>query len=331
MKNYNILAVDEEKDELQLIKATLKNDYNVIIADDANEALKIMREEEIHLIITDQKIKGVSGLEFLQKSSEISADTVKIILTSYMDTDLLLNTINNSRVYRYILKPWDPKELKIAIKNALETYSLQIENKQLLERVKENYSKTLIMLANALEARDTFVQGHSERVAYTSKCIAQKMNISEKDIELLYSACLLHDIGKIGVPESVLRKTDKLDEDDLMYIKAHTSIGVRILSPIPDFSDMLPLIRYHHERIDGNGYPDGLKGNEIPLLAKIVAVADTFDAITSDRPYRKGKNFEVAMKIISESKGTQLDSEIVDIFLNMLKEKNISNIWELEV
>ena len=331
MENYNILAVDEEKDELQLIKSTLKNDYNVIVADDVNEALKIIRKEEIHLIITDQKIRGVSGLEFLQKSSEISADTVKIILTSYTDTDLLLNTINNSRVYRYILKPWNPKELKIVVKNALETYSLQVENKQLLERVKENYSKTLIMLANALEARDTFVQGHSERVAYSSKCIAQKMNISDKDIELLYSACLLHDIGKIGVPESVLRKTDKLDEEDLMYIKAHTSIGVRILSPIPDFADMLPLIRYHHERIDGNGYPDGLKGDEIPLLAKIVAVTDTFDAIISDRPYRKGKSFEVAMKIIEEAKGTQLDSEIVEIFLGMLKAKSITNVWELEV
>lgn len=330
MEKYSILAVDEEIENLQLIKRILEKDYNVIISGDANQALEIMEKEEIHLIITDQKIKGVSGLEFLKRSSEINQDSVKIILTSYADTDLLLNTINNSRVFRYILKPWDPAELKIAVKNALETYILTIENKQLVERLKENYSKTLIMLANALEARDSFVQGHSERVAYTSSCIARRLNVSPKDIDLLYSACLLHDIGKIGVPESVLKKTGALDEDDLMYIKAHTAIGERILSPIPDFAEMIPLIRYHHERIDGKGYPDGLMGDDIPLLARIMAVADTFDAITSDRPYRPGKSFDVAIKILEENKGTQLDSQVVDVFIGMLKEKEITSIWELE-
>ncbi len=330
MEKYNILAVDEELENLQLIKRILDKDYNVIISDDANQALGIMGREEIHLIITDQKIKGVSGLEFLKRSGEINQNAVKIILTSYADTDLLLNTINSSRVFRYILKPWDPAELKIAVKNALETYILTIENKQLIERLKENYSKTLIMLANALEARDTYVQGHSERVAYTSACIARRLNVSQSDIDLLYSACLLHDIGKIGVPESVLKKTEALDEDDFMYIKAHTAIGERILSPIPDFAEMIPLIRYHHERIDGKGYPDGLQGDDIPLLARIMAVADTFDAITSDRPYRPGKSFDVAIKILEESKGSQLDSHVADVFIGMLKEKEITSIWELE-
>lgn len=330
MDKFNILALDEEISDLQIIKRILSKDHNVEICDDVNKALEIMKKTEIHLIITDQRIKGMSGLEFLQKSNKINPDAVKIILTSYADTDLLLKTINNSKVYRYILKPWDPTELRIAVKNALETYVLAVENRQLVAKLKENYSKTLIMLANALEARDTFVQGHSERVAYTSTCIARKLNIPSKDIELLYSGCLLHDIGKIGVPENVLRKTDMLDEEDLMYIKAHTAIGERILSPIPDFADMIPLIRYHHERIDGKGYPDGLAGDEIPLLARIVAVADTFDAITSDRPYRPGKSFEVAIEILEKSKGTQLDAYIVDIFLSMLREKSVTSIWELE-
>lgn len=330
MEKFNILALDEEANELQIIKRTLGKDHNVLTCDNVNEALKAMEEHDINLIITDQVIKGVSGLEFLQKSSVINPDAVKIILTSYADTDTLLNTINNSRVYRYILKPWDPTELKVAVKNALETYELAQENKLLVERLKENYSKTIIMLANALEARDTYVQGHSERVAYASVCIAKRMNVSQKDIDLLYSACLLHDIGKIGVPENILRKVDALNEEDLMYIKAHTAIGERILSPIPDFSEMIPLVRYHHERVDGKGYPDGLVGDQIPLLARIMAVADTFDAITSERPYRPGKTIHVAIDTLEKVKGTQLDSQIVDIFISMLKEKEITSVWELE-
>lgn len=330
MEKYNILVLDEEQENLQIIKRTFNNEYNVLTADDVNDALDVMRKTQVDLIITDQRIKGKSGLEFLQESSKINPDTVKIILTGYADTDLLLNTINNSRVYRYILKPWDPTELKIAVKNAIETYALTVENKQLLLRLKENYSKTLIMLATALEARDTFVQGHSERVAYTSKCIARRMGLPERELDLLYSACLLHDIGKIGVPERVLKKTEALDEEDLMYVQAHTAIGERILSPIPDFEEMIPLIKYHHERVDGKGYPDGLVGEEIPLLARVIAVADTFDAIVSERPYRPGKSIEDAIEILEDSKGTQLDSKIVDIFISMLKEKTISCVWELE-
>ncbi len=330
MEKFNVLAVDEEYDNLLLIKKTLGNDYNVITADDANEALKIMEKTQIDLIITDQRIKGMSGLEFLRKSSEIYLDAVKIILTSYADTDLLLNTINNSRVYRYILKPWDPAELKVAVRNAIETYRLTIENKQLLERLKENYSKTMIMLATALEARDSFLQGHSERVAYASTCIARRLNVPQKDIDLLYSACLLHDIGRIGVPENVLKKPSTLDEEDIMYVEAHTTLGERILSPIPDFVEMIPLIKYHHERADGKGYPDGLVGEEIPLLARIIAVADTFDAIISDRPHRAGRSIEEALKILEGAKGTQLDGKIVDIFIEMAREKSITTVWELE-
>ncbi len=330
MEKFNVLAVDEEQDNLLLIKKTLGNEYNVITADDVNEAIKIMERTQIDLIITDQRIRGMSGLEFLKKSSEIYPDAVKIILTSYADTDLLLNTINNSRVYRYILKPWDPAELKVTVRNAIETYKLTIENRQLLERLKENYSKTMIMLATALEARDSFLQGHSERVAYSSTCIARRMNVPQKDIDLLYSACLLHDIGRIGVPENVLKKPSTLDEEDIMYIEAHTSLGERILSPIPDFVEMIPLIKYHHERVDGKGYPDGLVGEEIPLLARIIAVADTFDAIISDRPHRSGRSIEEALRILEEAKGTQLDGEIVNVFINMVREKDISTVWELE-
>lgn len=330
MEKYSILVVDEEIENGKIIKNVLEKEYNVVVAADFNEAENLLKGQTFQVILTDQMVRKVSGLDFFNKTSEINPEAVKIILASYADAEMLLNVINSNNVFRYILKPWEPYELRVTIKNAVEKYVMAKENKSLVEKLKENYSKTVLMLANALEARDKFAQGHSERVAYASVCIAKRFNIAQAEIDRLYSACMLHDIGRIGVPEEIYRKPGKLDEDDLIYIKAHTTIAERILSPVPDFKEMIPIIKHHHERVDGKGYPDGLKGEEIPFLARIVAVADTFDAITSDRPYRSGKPFEEAIRMIEDSKGTQLDSKIVDVFLSMLKEKSISSLWELE-
>jgi len=330
MQRYSVFVVDEDMENRRLIKTVLEKEYEVAVAGDIAEAEEILKKQRFQIIIVDQMVCGIPGLDILKKVNHYSPNTVNIILAMYADAEMLLNVINNSNVFRYILKPWEPYELKVTVKNAIEKYIMTEENRSLVEKLKENYSKTVLMLANALEARDKFAQGHSERVAYASVCIAKRFDTPQYQLEMLYSACLLHDIGKIGVPEEIYRKPGKLDEDDLIYIKAHTTIAERILSPIPDFKEMIPIIRYHHERVDGKGYPDGIKGDQIPLLAKIIAVADTFDAITSERSYRSGKSFEEATKIIEEIKGTQLDEKIVDVFITMLKAKDISSLWELE-
>lgn len=331
MKKYNVLVIAEEQESLQKIKSILEDEYNVTTCDSTSRAIEIQKTNNIHLIVTDSKTNELFLLNFLDKNKGINHDLgAMIALTSNPDTKSLLNIVNSSKLFRYMLKPWNPSDLMVTAKNIMDTYALTIENKNLVERLKENFSMTIIMLANAMEARDPFTQGHSERVAYASKCIAKRMNASSKDLDMLYSAGLLHDIGKIGVPGSVFNKSDRLDEEEMMYIKAHTSIAARILSPVPDFAEMIPFIKAHHERVDGKGYPDGLKGDEIPLFARIMAVADTFDAITSDRPYRPGKSFDIAIKILEEVKGSQLDAIIVDLFINMLKEKEITSVWELE-
>lgn len=330
MQRHLILVIDEDYENRKLIKEVLERDYEVALAASFEDAEAILKKQRVEVIITDQMVSGMTGLDILNKTKIYSPNAVKIILARYADAEMLLNVINSSNVFRYILKPWEPYELKITVKNAVEKYVMTEENRTLVEKLKENYSKTVLMLANALEARDKFSQGHSERVAYTSICIAKRFNIPQYQLEMLYSACLLHDIGKIGVPEEIYRKTGKLDADDMIYIKAHTTIAERILSPIPAFKEMIPIIRYHHERVDGKGYPDGLAGDKIPFLARIVTVADTFDAITSDRPYREGRSFEEAMQIIEGEKGKQLDAQIVDVFLSMLKAKQISSLWELE-
>lgn len=326
-----ILVADEDVESLKLIKNTLGTEINVLTASDIVQAKEIMIKEQVQVIVANQAFDGMSGIEFFKKTNELNPDAVRIVLANYADAESLLDIINESNVFRYILKPWDPYELRLTINNAFEKFEMAEENRKLVERLKENYSKTVMMLANALEARDSFAQGHSERVGYSSVCIAKKMGFDQNDTDMLYSACLLHDIGKIGVPEGIFKKQEKLDEEDMMYIKSHTTIGERILSPIPAFGSMIPIIRHHHERFDGKGYPDGLKGTEIPIFARIVAVADTFDAITSDRPYRKGLTYEEGIRILEEEeKGRHLDPQIVDLFVSMLKERNITSIWELE-
>jgi len=331
MERYSIFVVDEDTENRKIIKIALEKDYDVIVAANFDEAEIILKNRKFQVIITDQMVCGMTGLDILKRANQYNPDAVKIILASYADAEMLLNVINSSNVFRYILKPWEPYELRITVKNAIEKYVMAEENKSLVGRLKESYSKTMLMLANALEARDKFAQGHSERVGYASVCIAKRFNIPQTELDLLYSACLLHDIGKIGVPEEIYRKPGKLDEDDLIYIKAHTNIGERILSPIPDFKNMIPIVKHHHERVDGKGYPSGLAGDKIPFLARVVAVHDTFDAITSDRPYRKGKTFEEAIQIITEEKGAQLDAQIVDVFVSMLETKQISSLWELDL
>ena len=190
------------------------------------------------------------------------------------------------------------------------------KNKMMLESF-------LMVLSAALDARDKYTSGHSVRVADFSKEIGIKMNLPKDSIEALYKTALLHDIGKIGVPDKVLLKDGRLSDEEFNLIKAHPVIGENILKqvhPISEIADFLPGVRSHHERMDGKGYPDGLTGKEIPLFGRIIAVADSFDAMTSDRPYRKGMPQEKAGHILHEGRGTQWDAKIVDLFIEFINE-----------
>ncbi|MDZ5473829.1 HD domain-containing protein [Bacillus sp. 31A1R] len=206
-------------------------------------------------------------------------------------------------------------------------HSREETNKQLLESFMATLSITL-------DARDPYTSGHSMRVASYSYEIGRELNLSKEDLELLYQTALLHDIGKIGVPDSVLLKDGKLTDDEFSYIKAHPVIGENILKqvqPASKIAGLLPGVRHHHERIDGRGYPDGLTGTDIPYFGRIIAVADGFDAMTSDRPYRKGMSIEKAIEILKSGKGTQWDETIVDVFITIINSKQIKGPFEKAV
>jgi putative nucleotidyltransferase with HDIG domain len=194
-----------------------------------------------------------------------------------------------------------------------------LERADLLDRLRENVVTMVDSLAQALEARDPYTAGHSVRVAEFSVMIGEELGLSTLELEVLRHGATLHDIGKIAVKQEVLHKPGRLTDDEYEHIKIHPVVGREILEPIEDFQAMLDLVYYHHERIDGRGYPEGLAGEDIPLLAQIVAVADTYDAMTSDRPYRQGMHPERALAIMAEVSGTQLNTEFVSILARRVR------------
>ena len=187
--------------------------------------------------------------------------------------------------------------------------------------LKEIYDSLVVTLSNIIDAKSPWTRGHSLNTTEYSVSIAREINLSEKEIETLKTASLLHDIGKIGAYDMVLDKPGKLDENETILIRTHTIKGEEILKPIKGLERILPIIRSHHERIDGTGYPDELKGDQIPFLARILCIADSYDAMISDRPYRSGCTTEYAISELKQCAGTQFDTEIVEIFLKVLKDK----------
>ncbi len=199
--------------------------------------------------------------------------------------------------------------------------SVALENAKLYEDMRSLFISTVSSLANAIDAKSPWTKGHSERVMNIAAALAEEMGLSELSVEQIRIAGLLHDIGKIGILEALLEKPDKISDEEFPPMLQHPEKGVAILSPIEQLQDILPTIRHHHERYDGGGYPDGLKGVEIPLQARIVAVADAFDAMVSDRPYKKGFTVRKALKVLEKGAGTQFDPDVVECFRNKLADK----------
>ena len=314
---YNILVVDDELDNVNLLKRTFRRDYNVLGATSGQEAMDILdsTDDDIALIISDQRMPGISGTDFMAQTMETHPHTVRILLTGYADIEAMIDGINKCELFQYVTKPWDPKELKIIVRKAVETYSLSLTKENLLKQLRELLYTTVQAVSDALDEKDKYTHGHSKRVTLYSLILGRALNLDKSMLEKLQLAGLLHDIGKIGTPESILNKAGGLTHEEFSVIQKHPSKGREILKKIKQLSDIAFWLRSHHEKYDGTGYPDNLKGEDIPLAARILAIADTYDAMTSDRSYRKGLPHEVAMAEIKRCSGTQFDPLIVEVFL----------------
>lgn len=316
-EKHTILLVDDEVNNLQLLRRTLRHDYNIITASNGKEALEIVegKGKEIALIVSDQKMPEMEGTEFLKRVAGDYPDIVKILLTGHLDVDAIVDSINDCHLYQYIVKPFDPEELKLTIETGIQKFDLVNNKTVILKDLRELFYKTIKLIASALDAKDPYTHGHSLRVTMYSLILAKNLNLDDTTLEEIETAGLLHDIGKIGIPQSILCKPGKLTDDEFEVMKSHPAQAEKMLMGIKKLTVISNWLRTHHEKWDGTGYPNGLKGEEIPISGRIIALADTYDAMTSTRSYRKALSHETAISEIKRCSGSQFDPVLADLFI----------------
>jgi len=354
MSDHTVLFVDDEVNILKAVQRLLRQEpTRVLCAARGAEALELLEHNSVQVVVTDQRMPEMSGVELLAAVRERHPDVVRMMLTGYTEMNIAVEAINRGEIYRLITKPWNDEELKATIRQACDHYELKQEikrlnqvtreqnfklqdmNRNLEQKVRERtkqlaekhqelrraYVQTIGALAEAVDAKDAYTRGHSERVGVYASKVAAEMGFPKEFIERVYIAGLLHDVGKIGVRDAVITKPDSLNADEYREIMKHPEIGARILEPVTFLADIVPCVRHHHEWFDGSerGYPCHLRDDQIPLPSRIILVADTVEAMTSDRPYRKALSLERVVRELHKYAGSQFDPNCVAAMLRLLE------------
>lgn len=342
MAGERILVVDDEEAIREIVSSMLANaGYQTRQAASGTEALALISgDEPIELILTDLMMPEMDGIALLEKVKEARPDVPAIMVTAVHDISVALAAIRNG-AYDYLLKPFEREQMLAMVRRALEHGRLRLENKayqanleslvaarteqlrQTMTDLERSYDITLEALGDALDLKDAETEGHSKRVTAYTIAMARAMGMSADKIRVIARGAFLHDIGKMAIPDAILRKPGALTETETMIMREHCFRGYQMLKKIPFLAEAAEIVYSHQEHFDGSGYPRGLKAEEIPLGARLFAVADTLDAITSDRPYRAAQSTAAAREEIKRFSGRQFDPEVVDIFLRMPE-----SIWE---
>ncbi len=339
-ESERILVVDDDPDSCKLLTyLAAAPGREVATAADGRKALELLANFDPQVVISDIYMPNLDGVELLQAIKAQAPETEVVLLTGATDTAMAI-TAMRAGAADYLVKPVDPGELTVVLERTFEKARLLAENRahraalekhveerteqlvartrqveQLLGRLEDSYEVTLDALAAALDLRDNETHDHSARVAAYTLRLGREVGLSEPELRALRHGAILHDVGKIAVPDAILRSARPLSTDDWDQMRRHPFAGWEILRRVPFLSGALDVVLCHHERWDGSGYPRGLRGEEIPLAARIFAVADTLDAMTSARPYRRGRSFEEARETIAAGAGSQFAPEIVEAFL----------------
>ena len=326
-KPYKIIAIDDDQGVLDSLKVVLKrNGYDLTTFQNPVEAIEFLKKESYDLLLLDFIMDELHGDQVVEEIRKFDKNLYILLLTGHKDLAPPLETLKQLEIQGYCEKSDNLDQLLILIESALKSVDqmhligqINEELKEKNEELEKAYLDTIGILRQTVEAKDTYTRGHSDRVSEYSILIGKKLGLDENTIHILKIGGLFHDIGKIGIPDSILLKETKLDDEEYSQIKNHPSIGAHILGDVSMFQDIIPIVLHHHEKYDGHGYPSQLKGDDIPLVARIAAVADTFDAMTSKRSYRNSLPLEDVIAEIERCKGTQFDPNIADIFLDILK------------
>ncbi len=332
-----LLIVDDETEVRSVLNDLLGDVYQCSQAPSAEEALAQLRERNYQLVISDITMSGMSGLEMIPHVKVISPDTVIVMISGMQTIESAINALRLG-AFDYLMKPFDLRQAEAAVTRALEHHDLIAAKRRYENRLEElvhqrtaeldealgslenAYRSTLKALTAALETRDAETHGHSERVVSFSLRLGREYGLSASEMRALEFGSLLHDIGKIGVPDAILRKPAKLTDEEWVRMREHPRHGQQILRGIKFLEGAARVVAQHHEKWNGSGYPLGLRAEEIDVCARIFAVADAFDAITSDRVYREGRSYEAAAQELDQWSNQQFDPKVVEAFHRVRKE-----------
>lgn len=323
---YKIIVVDDEQGIVDSLSIFLKRSgYDFTGLTNPLEAIERVRNEHFDMMILDFMMDPIHGDEVVEEIRKFNKDLYILLLTGHKDLAPPLETIKRLEIQGYCEKSDKFDQLLLLIEsgiksieqmNTIKTINKQLHDKN--EELERAYLDTIGILRQTVEAKDPYTRGHSDRVSEYSVLIGKKLGLDEKTLHILKIGGLFHDIGKIGIPDSILLKESKLSDEEYSQIKNHPMIGVHMLGDAAIFTDILPIVKHHHERYDGRGYPSQLVGDDIPYVARIAAVADTFDAMTSKRSYRDSLPIDVVRAEIERCSGSQFDPNIAKVFLDIM-------------
>src|ERR1700736_1006025 len=342
MPAERILIVDDEEPIRDLVSAMLSSaNYVCTQTESGKEALSLLNSgSQFELMLSDLMMPGMDGIALLEAAKERFPDMPVIMVTAVTDVSVALGAIRNG-AYDYLLKPFERTQLLATVRRAMENRRLKMENReyqtnlealvtarteqlrQVVSSLEKSYDITLEALGNALDLKDAETEGHTKRVTAYTIAIARAMGLSSDQIRIIARGAFLHDIGKMAIPDQILKKPGKLDAEETAIMREHCYRGYQIVRRIPFLYEAAEIVYSHQEKFDGTGYPRGLKGEEIPLGARLFSVADTLDAITSNRPYRPAQTLAAATTEIEKWSGRQFDPEVVRVFVSMPQ-----NIWD---
>nr|WP_315235193.1 HD domain-containing phosphohydrolase [uncultured Albidiferax sp.] len=355
---YRVMCVDDEPNIVAALRRLFRGTgYSVVTATSGAEALELMAQQPVDLLISDMRMPGMDGAQLLEQVRARWPDTVRVLLTGYADIKSTIAAINSGEVFRYITKPWDDAEILGTARQVFERQSLerekhrleallQVKNAELLalnasleekvqartselslltQKLKKNYLTSIKVFSNLMEWRGGSLSGHARRVVDLTRRTGRSMGLVEAEQQDLFIASLMHDIGQISLSDHILaRPVGRLTEEELVLYRKHPVLGEQALMPLEDMQGVAALIRSHHERHDGHGYPDGLVGDAIPVGARILAVADTYDDLLHGHLSSGNLGAADARAMIARGRGTQFHPEVVDVFLQVLLEAAVA-------